>query len=148
MRSLVRRALEALGIRRLLLGVHDAALPGDPADDAGRGAPLSLGGLAFLRFAQELGFDGLQLGPQGRTSEIDASPYDGTLFSRNTLSLALGPLRDEGIVPEETFDEAVQSRPAGFGDRVAHAAVFRNLDRALRAAFAASAGKLEERRRA
>ena len=139
-RTLVRRALEALGIRRLLLGVHDAAFPGDPADDAGRGAPLSRGGLAFLRFAAELGFDGLQLGPQGRTSEIDASPYDGTLFSRNTLSLALGPLRDEGILPEEAFDEAIRSRPSG--DRVVHAAVFRNLDRALEAAFRASGGKV------
>src|SRR3954464_12427549 len=98
MRSLVRRAVEALGIRRLLLGVHDAALPGDPADDAGRGAPLSRGGLDFLAFAAQLGFDGLQLGPQGRTSEIDPSPYDGTLFSRNTLSLALGPLRDQRIL--------------------------------------------------
>jgi len=142
-RTLVRRALEALGIRRLLLGVHDAAFPGDPADDAGRGAPLSRGGLAFLRFAAELGFDGLQLGPQGRTSEIDASPYDGTLFSRNTLSLALGPLRDQRILPAKAFEEAIRSRPAG--DRVAHAAVFRNLDRALGAAFVASAGKLEAR---
>jgi 4-alpha-glucanotransferase len=145
-RTLVRRALEALGVRRLLLGVHDAALPGNPADDAGRGAPLSLGGLAFLRFARELGFDGLQLGPQGRTSEIDASPYDGTLFSRNTLSLALGPLRAEGILPEEAFRRAMEGRPPG--DRVVHAAVFRNMDRALQAACAASAGHLDERRRA
>src|SRR4051794_22095155 len=124
MRSLVRRALEALGIRRLLLGVHDAALPGNPADDAGRGAPLSLGGLEFLRFAHDLGFDGIQLGPQGRTTEIDASPYDGTLFSRNPLSLALGPLRAAGILPAEAFEEAVLERPPGSGARVAPAAGF------------------------
>src|SRR5436305_13525745 len=113
MRALVRRALEALGIRRLLLGVHDAALPGNPADDAGRGAPLSRGGLAFLRFAHELGFDGIQLGPQGKTSEIDASPYDGALFSRSTLSLALGPLHAEGILPADGLAGALRSRPAG-----------------------------------
>ncbi|MFL5427370.1 MAG: 4-alpha-glucanotransferase, partial [Myxococcales bacterium] len=134
MRSLVRRALEALGIRRLLLGVHDAALPGNPADDAGRGAPLSLGGLEFLRFAHDLGFDGIQLGPQGRTTEIDASPYDGTLFSRNPLSLALGPLRAAGILPEEAFEEALLERPSGSDARVAHAAVFRNIHRALQKA--------------
>src|SRR4051812_25839018 len=134
MRSLVRRALEALGIRRLLLGVHDAALPGNPADDAGRGAPLSLGGLEFLRFAHDLGFDGIQLGPQGRTTEIDASPYDGTLFSRNPLSLALGPLRAAGILPGEAFEEAVLERPPGSDARVAHGAVFRNMHRALQKA--------------
>src|SRR5256885_8322635 len=138
MRALVRRALEALGIRRLLLGVHDAALPGNPADDAGRGAPLSLGGLEFLRFAHDLGFDGVQLGPQGRTTEIDASPYDGTLFSRNPLSVALGPLRGAGILPEEAFQEALRKRPEGSDARVSHAAVFRNVDRALQKAFAAA----------
>ena len=62
-RELVRAALDALGIRRLALAVHDAALPGDPGDDVGRGAPLSKGGLAFLRFAADLGFDAVQLGP-------------------------------------------------------------------------------------
>jgi 4-alpha-glucanotransferase len=133
-RRVVRSALEALGIQRLLLGVHDAALPGDPADDAGCGAPLSRGGLEFLRFAHDLGFDGLQLGPQGRTTEIDASPYDGTLFSRNPLSLALGPLRAADILPAQAFEEALRSRPEGSDQRVAHAVVFRNMDRALRAA--------------
>jgi 4-alpha-glucanotransferase len=137
-RTLVRHALEALGIRRLLLGVHDAALPGNPADDAGRGAPLALGGLEFLHFAHHLGFDGIQLGPQGRTTEIDASPYDGTLFSRNPLSLALGPLLSAGILPEEAFEEALRERPPGSDARVSHAAVFRNIDRALQEAFAAA----------
>ncbi|MFL5436409.1 MAG: 4-alpha-glucanotransferase [Myxococcales bacterium] len=141
MRSLVRRALEALGIRRLLLGVHDAALPGNPADDAGRGAPLSLGGLEFLRFAHDLGFDGIQLGPQGRTAEIDPSPYDGTLFSRNPLSLALGPLRAAGILPEEAFEEALLERPPGSDARVAQGVVFRNIHRALQ-----KASDLEEKR--
>ncbi|MFL5359444.1 MAG: 4-alpha-glucanotransferase, partial [Myxococcales bacterium] len=141
MRSLVRRALEALGIRRLLLGVHDAALPGNPADDVGRGAPLSLGGLEFLRFAHDLGFDGIQLGPQGRTAEIDPSPYDGTLFSRNPLSLALGPLRAAGVLPEEAFEEALLERPPGSDARVAHAAVFGNSHRALQ-----KASDLEEKR--
>src|SRR4051812_19326214 len=146
MRSLVRSALGALGIRRLLLGVHDAALPGDPSDDAGRGAPLSRGSLAFLRFAHDLGFDGIQFGPQGKTSEVDASPYDGTLFSRSTLSLALGPLHAEGILPEEAFAQALRSRPAGSERRVDHRSVFRNIDTALSAAFAASSGRLDDRR--
>jgi 4-alpha-glucanotransferase len=147
-RKLVRSALEALGIERLLLGVHDAALPGDSRDDAGRGAPLSCGGVDFLRFAHELGFDGLQLGPQGKTSAADASPYDGTLFSRSTLSIALSPLRDDGILPESAFAAALAARSAGSDGRVAHRAVWKAQERALGAAFAASAEKLEPRVRA
>ena len=119
-RELVRAALDALGIRRLALAVHDAALPGDPRDDLGRGAPLSAGGLAFLRFAADLGFHAVQLGPQGETTEHDQSPYDATIFSRSTLSLALVPLEEAGHVAAHTLREAVARRPAGALDRVAH----------------------------
>ena len=135
-RALVRRALEALGIRRLVLAVHDASLPGDARDDLGRGAPLSLGGLAFLRFVAELGFDGVQLGPQGETSEIDASPYDGTSFSRSTLSIAPGPLLARGVLSEESFAAAVAARPTGAGLRAAHRHVFAVQRRLLDEAFA------------
>ena len=86
-RDLVRAGLDALGIRRFALAVHDAALPGDPRDDAGRGAPLSAGGRAFLRFAADRGFHALQLGPQGETTEHDQSPYDAAIFSRSSSSV-------------------------------------------------------------
>jgi 4-alpha-glucanotransferase len=121
LRELVREALEALGIRRLLLAVHDLSLPGDPADDVGRGAPLSRGGRAFLRFAADLGFHGLQLGPQGETTPHDPSPYDATLFSRSTSSIALGPLVDEGLLLERDLEVAVAARPPGALSRAAHA---------------------------
>lgn len=135
MRELVRAACAALGIRRLLLGVHDAALPGDPRDDLGRGAPLSLGGLAFLDFAARLGFDGVQLGPQGQTSEINASPYDGTIFARSTLSIALGPLRKAGLIAEGTLAAATQARPEGSSTRAAHAHAHRRQRAVLAEAF-------------
>jgi 4-alpha-glucanotransferase len=135
-RALVRRALEALGIRRLVLAVHDASLPGDAADDLGRGAPLSRGGLAFLRFAAGLGFDGLQLGPQGETSEIDPSPYDGTIFSRSTLAIAAGPLVARGLLSAESFAAAVAARPPGAGLRAQHRHVFALQRRLLDEAFA------------
>ena len=119
-RDLVRASLDALGIRRLALAVHDAALPGAPRDDVGRGAPLSSGGRAFLRFAADRGFHALQLGPQGETTQHDQSPYDATIFSRSTIALALLPLADAGLVAEETVRRAVEGRPAGSEKRAAH----------------------------
>jgi 4-alpha-glucanotransferase len=135
-RELVRAALDALGIRRLALAVHDAALPGDPTDDAGRGAPLSRGGLAFLRFAADLGFHAVQLGPQGETTEHDQSPYDATIFSRSLLSLALGPLTQGEFLPEGTLRDIVARRPPGSLERAAHRHAHAAARAALDEAFA------------
>ncbi|MBU4260248.1 MAG: 4-alpha-glucanotransferase [Proteobacteria bacterium] len=84
-------ALRILGIGNFLLGMHDAAFPSLPEEDIGRGSPYSKGAAEFLAFARGIGFNGIQLGPQGITTPANPSPYDGTLFSRNPLSLA--PLR-------------------------------------------------------
>ncbi len=144
MRALVGRALAALGIRRFVLAVHDASLPGDPSDDTGRGAPLSRGGLGLIEFAAGLGFDGLQLGPQGQTSELDPSPYDGTIFSRNTLSIALQPLVEQGLIADRTLAEAVAARPAGSALRSAHRYVHALQRRVLAEAWQKGARALAE----
>ncbi|HEY4731285.1 MAG TPA: 4-alpha-glucanotransferase, partial [Myxococcales bacterium] len=119
----------------MLLAVHDLSLPGDPADDTGRGAPLSRGGRAFLRFATDLGFHGLQLGPQGETSPHDPSPYDATLFSRSTASIALEPLVSEGLLPEDALGDAVAGRRAEALLRADHAHAYQVAQRALKAAW-------------
>lgn len=85
--ALVQRALGLLGIEDLVLIVHDASFPAGDAWDLGRGSPYGEAGRSFLRFVAELGFTGVQLGPQGMTSHDNASPYDGTVFSRGILSI-------------------------------------------------------------
>jgi 4-alpha-glucanotransferase len=92
LRSRIREAVAALGVRRLLLGIHDAAFPSSPGEDTGRGTPHGDAAADLLRFAAELGFDGLQLGPQGMLPAGHASPYDGAFFSREPSSVALLPL--------------------------------------------------------
>jgi 4-alpha-glucanotransferase len=138
-RSLPAQALAALGIERLLLTVHDASFPGREDEDPGRGSPYSFGARDFLAFAQGLGFSGLQLGPQGRTSLVNASPFDGTLFAHSTLSAGLGPLardpRWQGVLPEEVLARLVAGRPPGARERVDQAYVFAATDLALRACF-------------
>jgi len=140
-RALVAAALKALGIQRLLLGVHDASFPGLDGEDIGRGSPYSRGGRAFLRFAAELGFTGIQFGPQGRTSPVNASPYDGTLFAKSPLSVALQPLVDDdqwqGLLSRDALAAATADRPMNADHRVDHAHVRRAQESALRAAHAA-----------
>jgi len=98
----LRDALRLLGIERLALGVHDANFPGDADEDVGAGTPNGRGADEFFRFAAELGFDTVQLGPQGETSECDPSPYNGSVFSRRTLSIALGPLLEAALLSDAT----------------------------------------------
>jgi 4-alpha-glucanotransferase len=139
LRALVREALHLLGVRRFLLGIHEAALPAFPDEDAGRGALSSRGAAELIALAADLGFDGLQLGPSGATSRVNASPYDGTLFARNPLSVALPPLAGEAwahLLPPAALEAALAAGRGG-GARVDHArahdAVAAALDAAARA---------------
>jgi 4-alpha-glucanotransferase len=129
----VSQALDRLGIRNLLVGIQDAAFPAREDEDVGRGSPYSEGAAGFLAFVRELGFRGVQLGPQGATSAGDPSPYDGTLFSRNPVSLALRPLtRPEwgAFLRPEELAEIVAGRP-GSADRVSYRYAYASLRRVV-----------------
>ncbi len=131
-------ALRALGVRNLVIGIHDPAFPGEGGDDAGRGAPASRGAHRWLRFVRTLGFTGVQLGPQGQTSAYNPSPYDGTIFARNTLSIDLRALTvgDEALLAEKTLVQIAAQVPlVQGGRRVAHAHAFSAQDQALREVF-------------
>ena len=138
-RDLVRAALHRLGKRRLVLAIHDGSFPSLAEEDLGRGSPYTAGGLGLAQLAHELGFDALQLGPQGQTSRDDPSPYDGTFFSRNVLSIDLFALRREaawsGLIPPGTLEAAVVSNPAAGGWRTAYRHAFDTISAALDAAW-------------
>lgn len=114
--ELFRRALRALGIEQLVLSIHDVSFPTEADEEIGRGSPYASGARRFFQFVRQLGFDGVQLGPQGQTSLGNLSPYDGSVFSRNTASLPLRALsRPEGaaLVSPALVDELVRSAPPG-----------------------------------
>jgi 4-alpha-glucanotransferase len=92
MQTSIDKALDLLGIRNFMLGIHDPAFPSLPEEDLGRGSPYSDGAADFFRFVRSLGFNSVQLGPQGITSPTNSSPYDGSFFSKSPLSLAPLPL--------------------------------------------------------
>jgi 4-alpha-glucanotransferase len=132
-------ALQALGIRNLVVGIHDAAFPGDPDDDVGRGSPSSRGAERWLRFVRGLGFTGVQLGPQGQTSAYNPSPYDGTIFAKNPLSIDLRALTigPDALLSEKTLDEIAAHIPlVQGGRRVPQAYAFSAQTRALAEVFA------------
>lgn len=138
-RRLVAQALDVLDVRNLVLSIHDPSFPSDADEDIGRGTPYSKGAARFLAFARELGFNGVQLGPQGQTTDYNASPYDSTLFSRNVLDVSLAELVDAarwgGLLTSEQVAAVVEKRPreAGPGERYRYA--FRAQADALRTAW-------------
>jgi 4-alpha-glucanotransferase len=123
-RRLVRAALGALGIERFVLAIHDASFPGWANEDVGRGTPYSRGAGAFFAFAARAGFDGIQLGPQGKTSRSNPSPYDASFLARSHLSLALAPLVDGdalgGLLTDGDLARLVAGRPPGAAVRADH----------------------------
>ncbi|HSS40379.1 MAG TPA: 4-alpha-glucanotransferase, partial [Polyangia bacterium] len=125
---MIRAGLAALGIQRLVLAIHDQSFPSDPDEDLGRGSPYGRGARRLLAFIRELGFNGVQLGPQGDTTLVNPSPYDGAQWTRSPSSIALGTLLDGDDVDWRRLaagllQPAVDARPAGPADRVqdAHA---------------------------
>jgi len=92
-RYVLREKLERLGVRRLLLAIHDVSFPSDPDEDLGRGSPATRASERLFAYARGLGFTGIQLGPQGQTSRANPSPYDGTIFSRHIGNIAAGTWR-------------------------------------------------------
>jgi 4-alpha-glucanotransferase len=122
---------EALGLldkRSLVLAIHDQSFPSAPGEDTGRGTPYSEGGMRLVRFARMLGFNGIQLGPQGQTSRINPSPYDGSLFSRNFLSIDLRAVAEHsrwaGLMSSVTVRSIVESNPRPEGRRAPYSYVF------------------------
>jgi 4-alpha-glucanotransferase len=141
-RRSVREALDRLAVRNLVLGIQDSSLPNAEEEDTGRGAPDSEAALNLLRFVRDLGFNGIQLGPQGETRERSASPYEGTVFSRSTLSISLARLvaGDDpwsGLLEPDALTRVVARRPAGGDRRVPYDFVYREHRCLLREAFAA-----------
>ena len=131
--AVIREGLAAAGVDRLVFAIHDQSFPSAPDEDIGRGSPYGRGARSLLAFIETLGFTGVQLGPQGATTRINPSPYDGALLSKSPLSIALSTLAEEpgwqaseqangqgggqgllqGLLPP-----LVGARPAGEPDRV------------------------------
>jgi 4-alpha-glucanotransferase len=129
--SEMRAALKQLGIERFVLGIHSSSFP-PGAWDTGYGAPCSPEGMRVLDFAAALGFNAVQLGPSGRVSPANLSPYDGTVFARNPWSLGVEALTDTALgAVLEPDDHALLHVGSGAAKEVAEARAAANIARVL-----------------
>jgi 4-alpha-glucanotransferase len=103
----LREKLSRLGVRRMLLAIHDISFPSDPDEDTGRGSPATRAAARLFGYAESLGFTGIQLGPQGQTSRSNPSPYDGTIFSRHLGNIGIDAWRETGLIREADLASAV-----------------------------------------
>ncbi len=114
-RTSIAEGLARLGVRRLLLAIHDVSFPSDLDEDTGRGSPATKAAARLFAYAKSLGFTGIQLGPQGQTSRSNPSPYDSTIFGRHVGNIAIQSLRSGGalerLVSEEDIDRVLGLDP-------------------------------------
>lgn len=123
-RELISEGLRLLGKRNLVLGIQDVSFPGCDGEDPGRGSPYSSGARRFFERLSELGFTGVQFGPQGLVSEGSDSPYEGALFSRNVLNLDLTQLVEQGLLTPEVREATIADRSSEGLLRVEHRRVW------------------------
>lgn len=136
----VTEAKEALGIKKFFMIAHGPSFPAWPGQDIGIGSPFSKGAEVFLADLKALGFDGVQLGPPGKTKKFDPSPYMGTMFSSNPLFVDLAKLTlpEYGeLLSHERFQALVKQHAnrAEAGDRVAYAEAYDTVTQALQEAY-------------
>jgi 4-alpha-glucanotransferase len=133
----IREGLAKLGVKRLLLAIHDTSFPSDPDEDIGRGSPSTKAAARLYRYARELGFTGIQLGPQGQTSRSNPSPYDSTIFSRNLANISVASFRTggpfAGLLPAGAIENQLVE---GFGP-ARHQHAYDASHELVRAAYAA-----------
>ncbi|MHA7837165.1 MAG: 4-alpha-glucanotransferase [bacterium] len=135
--SLVDEARRCLDVERLAFSIHDASFPAD-GFDLGRGSPYSMAALLLAEFLSELGFDVLQVGPQGEISPRNPSPYDAAAFSRSTLSIDPAALleKDAGASLErEELLQELEARPPASSVRADHEFAWAAQRRLLMRAF-------------
>lgn len=147
LKKTIQKALKALKKKNLSMIIHGPSFPAAVGQDTGIGSPNSTGGQNFMSFLSDLGFNGIQLGPEGKTKSIDASPYVGTMFSNNPLFIDLFQLTQSdfaGILSSETFEKTVKENPSKT-NRTAYEYIYKASDSALKEAFGNFRKKLSEK---
>lgn len=122
--QVIERAKAALDLKHLGLITPIRSLP----SDSNTGIGSLPGAKAFFRFITQLGFDTVQVDPEGKTKLGDPSPYTGTIFSANPLYIDLKDLAMNArwcrILSPERLARVEVGNPEPDGDRVAYKYIY------------------------
>ena len=82
----IHKALKVLGKKNLSMIVHGPSFPAVEGQDYGIGSPNTLGGQNFMKFLSDLGFNGIQLGPEGKNKiNRRLSLYRNNVFKQSSV---------------------------------------------------------------
>ena len=136
-KSVIRKALRTLGKKNFVFIMHNGSFPACEGENTGFGTINSNGGRKFIDYASGI-FDGIQMGPAGKTKSSDASPYTGTIFSNNPLFIDLKELTTEkwgNILPIAVYDNIVADNPNKDTNRTSYTYIIKRQEEALNIAY-------------
>lgn len=147
--AVVKQALAVLDKENLSLIIHGVSFPSNPSEDTGTGTINSDGAKRLINFIEKIGFNSIQLGPDGKTKLGDLSPYISTIFSTNTLFINLAELTTPEwaeILSKKTFENIVENNPNKDKAKLAYSYIYNKQDEALQEAFNTFKVKLNDKK--
>lgn len=128
--QVINNALEVLGVDDFVLIIHGGSFPKSKERDTGFGSPYGKDAEDFIQYVTTLGFNGIQLGPAGKTKSVDRSPYTGTLFSSNPLFIDFYKLLETPLfgqlLKSSELARLVEGNPSLGENRVAYEYLYLN----------------------
>ena len=97
---LLRDSRKALGLKDTEAIIFDFNIPSSEGENIGIGTTWSNNAIGFVKFLKRmLGITSIQLGPQGRITIDNFSPYSGTNFAFGSHIIDLKSLEEDGLLP-------------------------------------------------
>lgn len=90
----MQKAYDYLGVKDVALIMHGSCFPVE-VTDMGVGSPYSAESHDVIKLEKLHGFNNNQLGPNGKLSKGDISPYKSSVFARNELFIDLKALKED-----------------------------------------------------
>lgn len=139
----LQEAFDYLGIKEMALIMHGSSFPVE-SQDFGVGSPYSKESQDVIKLEMLHGFNNNQLGPNGKLSKADVSPYKSTVFARNELFIDLKALKNDeyaNILDDKSTNNLLSLLEVKYKNDDANYAyskfydAFENYDIALNAAY-------------